>query len=307
MSVIEEFFQDLEARGIPQAQAARELGCSPGLLSQLKTGTYGGDAAKWLEVISNYLERERNRSTILEIPIVETSLLKQIQAACDIAYDETDISVITGPAGCGKSEAFKAYVRKHQDRVYYLEANKATTPHVLVMRLAELLNLSMKGNASDVTNRIWSFLQGRDTLVIIDQADDLSDHSLEYLRQIVFDAGQTGLVLAGLPKLAGQIMNARNDHDQLLSRVGLYLRLPAVETSEMSQILHSVWPLLDQEVEQVFLSKSTLKLRSEYRPSLRRLTKIMKRANKVMVKNRLEQPTAEIVEHAAQYIMNQEM
>jgi DNA transposition AAA+ family ATPase len=307
MTVIQELFEYLDARGITQAQASRELGCSPGLLSSLKTGTYPGDVTKWQEVIANYLERERSRSTILEIPIIETSLLKQVQAACDIAYEEPDIAVITGPAGCGKSEAFKAYVRRHQERVYYLEANKATTPHVLIMRLAELFGLSMKGNASDVTNRIGAFLQGRDTLAIIDQADDLSDHSLEYLRQIVFDAGQIGLVLAGLPKLAGQIMNARNDHDQLLSRVGLYLRLPAVEAAEMSQILRSVWPSIDPEVEQVFLNRATLKLRSEYRPSLRRLTKIMKRANKVMVKNKLALPTAEIVEHSAQYIMNQEM
>lgn len=307
MTLKEKFFEYLEVNGISQSQAAKAMGYSPAVLSAWKTGDYKGRNEDVDRTVESWLEREISRSTILEIPIIETSILKQIESACNIAYEDKDIAVITGYAGCGKTLSLLEFVRRHQDRVYYLEANKATSSHVLIMRLGELFNISLKGNAADVTRRIGTFLQGRDTLVIVDQADDLPDNGLEYLRQIIFDEGKTSLVLAGLPKLAGQIMNARNDHDQLLSRVGLYVRLPAVESLDLSKVIHTVWPAIDEETEEMFIEKSTLKMRAEHRPSLRRLTKIMKRSNRVMYKNKLDLPTTEIVEHAAKYIMNQEM
>jgi len=307
MALKEDFFGYLESHDISQSQAAKALGYSPAVITAYKQGTYAGRVDELEVEITSWLERESTRSTILDIPVLETTLLRQISSACDIAYEEKDIAVIVGYAGCGKSVALREYVRRHQDRVYYLEANKATSRHVLILRLGEMLGVSLKGNAADVTARIGIYLKGRDTLLIVDQADDLSDIALEYLRQIVFDEGQTGLVLAGLPKLAGQIMNARNDHDQLLSRVGLYVRLPALEPEDVSRVLRSVWPSLDDEVEATFVEKSTLRMRAENRPSLRRLAKIMKRANRVMYKNKLNLPTTEIVEHAARYIMNQEL
>jgi DNA transposition AAA+ family ATPase len=307
MALKDDFLVYLESHGISQSQAAKALGYSPAVITAYKQGTYAGRVDKLEADIASWLERELTRSTILDIPILETTLLKQVSSACDIAYEEKDIAVIVGYAGCGKSVALRDYVRRHQDRVYYLEANKATSLHVLIMRLGEMLGLSLKGNAADVTARIGAFLKGRDTLLIVDQADDLPDSALEYLRQIIFDEGQTGLVLVGLTKLAGQIMNARNDHDQLLSRVGLYVRLPALEVEDISRVIRNVWPSLNNEVEKTFVEKSTLRMRAENRPSLRRLTKIMKRANRIMYKNKLDLPTTEIVEHAARFIMNQEL
>ncbi|OHD22791.1 MAG: hypothetical protein A2Y38_20200 [Spirochaetes bacterium GWB1_59_5] len=306
MSIKEQFFQYIETRSISQTQASKALGYSPAVITAYKGDKYEGNVEEVERRMTAWLERETSRGKLLDIPIQETAILKQVAAACDIAYEETDIAVIVGYAGNGKSLALREYVRRH-GFVYYLEANKSTSPHVLIVRLAEVFGLSVKGNAAEITARIATFLAGRDTLVIIDQADDLADCALEWLRQIVYDEGKTGLVLAGIPKLAGQIMNARNDHDQLLSRVGLYVRLPPVETPDMARVVRSVWPTISEEVEASFIACATLVQRSERLPSLRRLTKIMNRVHRVLYKNGLDLPSAEIVEHAARYIMNKDM
>jgi len=303
MSLNEEFFAYLESRGISQNEAAKSIGYSASVLSALRQDKYKGNSDEAWGRIADWLERERSRISLLDTPIVETSVLKRIMGACDIALEEKDIAVIVGYAGNGKTFALEEYVRRHPGTVYYLAAAKYTTQHVLTLRLAETLGLSLKGNAADITARIIAFLASRDALIIIDQADDLSDGALEYLRQVVFDDGRSGLVLAGLPKLSGQIQNARNDHDQLLSRVGLYVRLPSVELDDMRKIVRCVWPAIEEEVEGSLLTESCLRLRSEVRPSLRRLSKIMKRAHRVIHKNKLALPTVEVVKESAQYIM----
>jgi DNA transposition AAA+ family ATPase len=185
--------------------------------------------------------------------------------------------------------------------------NKSTSPHVLIMRLADTFGISSKGNAAEITARIATFLVGRDTLVIIDQADDLADSALEWLRQIIYDEGRTGLVLAGVPKLASQIMNVRNDHDQLLSRIGMYLRLPPVEPEDVLNVVRSIWPELPAEVEQAFVKHSTMVERTTRYLSMRRLNIIMKRIHRVLYRNGIAQPTVDIVEHAAHYAINKDM
>jgi len=303
MNVKEEFFAYLESRGISQNEAARSIGYSASVLSALRQDKYKGNSEEAWGRIADWLERERARFSLLGTPIVETSVLKRIMSACDIALEEKDIAVVVGYAGNGKTFALEEYVKRHPGAVFYLAAAKYTSQHVLTLRLAETLGLSLKGNAADITARIIAYLASRDALVIVDQADDLSDSALEYLRQVVFDDGRTGLVLAGLPKLAGQIQNARNDHDQLLSRVGLYVRLPPVELDDMRKIVRCVWGDIDEEVESALIGESCLRLRSEIRPSLRRLSKIMKRVHRVSQKNKLDLPTVEVVKEAAQYIM----
>lgn len=59
-------------------------------------------------------------------------------------------------------------------------------------------------------------------VVIIDQADYLSDASLELLRCIIVDMAEVGLVLVGMPRLKMKLENLANDHEQLLSWVGTF-------------------------------------------------------------------------------------
>ncbi len=145
MTIIDEFFEYLDAHGWTQAQAARAIGCSAGLISGLKAGKYPGDKEKWEEILRTFLAREQARSTILDIPIFETTLLKQIFSACDIAYEDKDIAVIVGYADAQKRR-ISGVRSPASSRVYYLEANKATSKHVLSHALGEMFGPVAEGN-----------------------------------------------------------------------------------------------------------------------------------------------------------------
>ncbi len=94
-------------------------------------------------------------------------------------------------------------------------------------------------------------------------------------------------------------MNARNDHDQLLSRVGLYVRLPALEIDDISRVLRSVWPTLDDDVEKNVHRKIDAQ-------DARRKPALVAPAHEDHetresrhVQEQARPPTTEIVEHAA--------
>jgi hypothetical protein len=65
-----------------------------------------------------------------------------------------------------------------------------------------------------VSARIVEALRGRDTVIMIDEADYLSVSSLELVRRIINDKAQTGVVLVVLPRLKYKLENLRNDHEE---------------------------------------------------------------------------------------------
>lgn len=293
----------LNVKGISRGQLSMELGYkSKSIASAYISGKYNGDLVEMEKRIKNWLSRQSSRSELLHCPVIPTEIMQMIHSACDIAYDEQDISLITGYAGNGKTTALEQYVKISPNAVYIL-ANKSTSMHVLTQILAESFRLSTKGNGSAITRRIIEYLKTHDVLVIIDQADDLSDKSLEYLRQVVNDEGSSGLVLCGLPRLRNTIVYSHGDHDQLVSRIGLSVELPQVDIGDLEDIVKAVWPNLDRKTVEEFVTNACIRNRTDIRPSHRRLDKIMKRTNRVMLKNRASVPTVEMVKEASKYIL----
>jgi DNA transposition AAA+ family ATPase len=137
-------------------------------------------------------------------------------------------------------------------------------------------------------------LKGRDTVLIVDQADYLSDASLELLRCIIVDMAEVGLVLVGLPGLKMQLENLRNDHEQLLSRVGTFLKVSRMRTEDAANIVKSVWQSASQEVITA-LTKSA-------NGSVRTLVKLIGHVHRIMAINRLEAPTYEAVSDACELV-----
>jgi hypothetical protein len=73
--------------------------------------------------------------------------------------------------------------------------------------------------------------------MLIDEADYLSDGSLELVRRVINDKAQTGVVLAGLPRLKYKLENLRNDHQQLTSRVGVFLEVKRMGKPDAVKII----------------------------------------------------------------------
>ena len=138
-------------------------------------------------------------------------------------------------------------------------------------------------------------LAERDSLVILDEADYLKADALEFVRRLVYDLGESGLVLIGLPRLKGMIQNLRNDHRQLESRIGIFLQLEGLTKPDASLIAKSVWE--DCPADVISTVYGTAK------SDVRQFTKILERLQNTMTQNNLELPTVEAAELASTLVL----
>jgi DNA transposition AAA+ family ATPase len=145
---------------------------------------------------------------------VETTATAQIRKAIALAHDEADIAVIVGDAGTGKTTAIRQYEAESHS-AFIVEVDPSFTKNVLVAEIARAIGVESKGNSTVVISRIVEVLRERDSVLIIDEADYLSDTCLELLRRVINDKAATGVVLVGFPRLEYKLRNLRNDHEQL--------------------------------------------------------------------------------------------
>jgi DNA transposition AAA+ family ATPase len=153
----------------------------------------------------------------------------------------------------------------------------------------------MKVAFNTLVKNVSDMLFERDMVVILDEADYLRADALEFTRRLVYDLGQSGLVLIGLPRLKYQIQNLRNDHRQLESRIGVYLPLAGLTRADAGAIAGSVWPHIDKKIVDAIYAVS--------KTDVRQFTKIIERMQGTMAINRVAEPDVEIVETAASLVM----
>ena len=118
---------------------------------------------------------------------------------------------------------------------------------------------------------------------------------MEFVRRLVYDLGESGLVLIGLPRLKGMIQNLRNDHRQLESRIGIFLQLEGLTKPDASLIAKSVWE--DCPADVISTVYGTAK------NDVRQFTKILERLQNTMTQNNLDVPTVEAAELASTLVL----
>jgi DNA transposition AAA+ family ATPase len=282
------------ARRISQSKAAQALGYSSGVVSAYKSRTYQGNVKAFEAAVEAWLKREARRIAKIDVPVAETTALDSVRKAAAMAQDEADIAVIIGDSGTGKTTALHAYAAESHSAIL-IEVDSSFTKNVLMEEIARALGLETKGSLTAIASRIVEALKGRDTVIMVDEADYLSDGSLELLRRVINDKARTGVVLAGLPRLKYKLENLRNDHQQLTSRVGVLLEVKRLSKADAAKVVGGVWRSLTKETMDAFVKLAN--------GSVRTLVKLMGRVHQVMGINRIETPDAEVVAAAGEMLM----
>jgi len=283
-----------EGKRISQAKAAQALGYSSGVISAYKGKTYNGDVKTLEKKIDAWLKREARRLDRLDVPVAETTTLEKMRRAITIAQDEADIAVIIGDAGTGKTTALRQYERESHSALL-IEVDPSFSQITLMNEIARALGVEAKGGQNAVVERVIEALTGRDAVLIIDEADYLSDSALELVRRIVNDKSKTGVVLVGLPHLEFKIRNLRNDHQQLQSRIGVLVKLGKLKKSDAEKIIAGVWKDVPKDTMDAFIQTAN--------GSTRTLVKLMGRVHQIMGLNRADAPDAEIIAEAGELLM----
>jgi DNA transposition AAA+ family ATPase len=282
------------SRRISQSKAAQAMGYSAGVISAYKNHAYNGNVKVLEERMEAWLKREARRLTRIDVPVTETTAMEQVRRAIAVAQDEADIAVIIGEAGTGKTTALRQYA-KESFSALLVDVDPSFSKVVLMSAIARALGVEDKGGMNAVIDRVIDALKDRDAVLIIDEADYLSEGSLELVRRIINDKAGTGVVLVGLPTLEYKLRNLRNNLEQIISRVGVMVKLDKLKKNDAEKILSGVWPDLPRETVDAFFKGAG--------GSTRTLVKLMGRSHQLTEMNRLEKPTTETVANAAELLM----
>ena len=192
----------LREGGLAQAAAAGEIGISGATLSQWLKGVYAGDneavAAKvgrWLDARA---EHSRLEATLPAGPEwAETPTARRVLGALWYAQLASDIAVVYGGAGLGKTTATKRYAGIKPGVWVATMSPSAYTLHSCLERAAAAVGLrSAHGRAARIEADLADRLEGARGLLVVDEAQHLSVQALEGLRSL-HDATATGLALVG--------------------------------------------------------------------------------------------------------------
>lgn len=242
--------QELAESGLSQIKAAREAGISPAALSQWLQGKYAGNSESVAETLQMWLDTRRTRkATTATLPpaptYLDTPTGRKILSVLSFVQLASDMGVIVGPAGTGKTTTETHYAQTHSNAWVVCMSPDCAGVVPALEEIAFALGMrDLPGGAARLRREIVARLRGTAGLLIIDEAQHLSTKALEELRTIydrTCEAAPTGvgLVLCGNETVYGRLTGGkRAEHfAQLFSRIGKRLKVSSPTAGDVGAIM----------------------------------------------------------------------
>lgn len=255
---IRELFNDLVAReGKPLSQLAPETGVPYGTLHAWSTAKYQGNNERIARQISAYMTtraaRERARATMRAAPpFVMTKTASRIWEVLEFAQSMPDMVLISADAGVGKTWATEAFAAGGSN-VWKMTAEPAlATVSGLLDQLARTLRIDWQFRAMSMSHSIQARLKGTKGLLIVDEAQFLTQIQREQLRSTVHDGAGIGVALVGNEELRAQFSRERmtGKNAQLFSRIGVRFARAKPLKEDVAMLLNA-WGLQDEKAREM--------------------------------------------------------
>lgn len=210
-----------------QSAISKELGLSTGTLSQFLSGNYTGSNEEVARKVSQFLELERQR----QCRTPPSSFTREIRNT-QLVYSDLNylritnrISLIIGAAGSGKTTALKHYANENNGVVYVQADVTKSSPRAALNLIVKAMGSKKCGTSSEMLDTLIDELKDTNRLIIIDEAQHLTEGSFDTLRALNDSAG-VGLVYAGTPDILNRMYGRHEaDFDQVHSRIGYICKL----------------------------------------------------------------------------------
>ncbi|MBF0293248.1 MAG: AAA family ATPase [Nitrospinae bacterium] len=251
---------ELERRNLSQNKAAQEIGISATALSQYLDGKYLGDKSnverrlnRWLE---EYRQRENLNGGIRQAPRwVETPTGKRILNKLTQAHYTPTMTVIYGGAGLGKTSSIMRY-KETNNNVWVVTATPASANisafFEKISMVVGVKDVSYRSNSvARVEAAINRHLEGRAGLLIVDEAQALTEKALEGVRSIYDAHTKLGLALAGNDRVYSRMTGGSRTavFAQLFSRIGVQMDLRTVTPGDVRALALAFGIAGDAEIE----------------------------------------------------------
>ncbi|HIA1614825.1 TPA: AAA family ATPase [Salmonella enterica] len=216
-----------ERNNYSQNELALKIDRSPAVINQFLQGKYKGNKEDVAARIREFVETEEARfNARFKAPsFVETDSTKEAEKLINFAMKYRTICVLTADSGLGKSTILREYRAGRTDTIL-IEVTSGFTPRALMKALLTELkpDASKSASTAELMKECISGLNATPRLILVDEAELLPYQALEALRRL-YDMVETGVVLAGLPRLTDNLVGADGEHVQLYSRIAQYLDL----------------------------------------------------------------------------------
>ncbi len=238
MDIRSQFKDFIEEKGYSLTAVSKATSLSKTVLSLWMNGCYKGKNERITDVISNFIQREKEKVTVEDIPIVETSIFKYIFEIGRLCHTKGKIGVCVGKAGLGKTVAVKSYTKQFIDSIL-IESDSGYTSKSLLLEIHKRLGLSGKGSVYKLMEDVINKLHHSGRLLIIDEAENLPYRALEITRRI-HDKTGIGILLVGRNILFANLKGFNNEYEQLYSRVKYHKLLDNLSKNDIEKILESI-------------------------------------------------------------------
>lgn len=213
--------------GMSWPQIAPKIGVAAGTLSQFPTGAYKGDMRKIAEAVHRYRQKLVAQAEIaITMPdppaFFETPTTRQMKTMLTIAQRGRMIVIASGP-GTSKTRACVDYQAGGSN--VWIATMMPSTAGLAAMQyqLLEALGADLdqrKGTPVALTARIKGLIVNTGGLLIVDEAQHLTEKSLEELRSL-HDATGIGIALVGNEEVLTRLTlgNRKDAFARLASRI----------------------------------------------------------------------------------------
>lgn len=227
-AVLRKRIANLLAQGRSQNELSKLIGISSSALSQWMAGKYKGNNRDLEAKVKKWLDSQaagkhyRHTHVLLEDPAYQqTPTGKRVWDALEMSQMLKCLVLVYGAAGSGKTVTCEKY-REERPNVWMFTPTKATSSvGALLMLMCDKLAISSPGSNNYSRQRaILRKLKGSDGLVVIDEAQQLHQGALDFLRQLQ-DEAKIGMVWCGNEPLYTQMTGGRRApaFAQIFSRI----------------------------------------------------------------------------------------
>ena len=222
-----------------QNAAAKSLrGVSATTVSQILNGNWELISDEMWRTVANQTGYDPRRWSV-----VETEGYTRMTQVLTDAQQHSLVMAVVGDAGCGKSQAIKAYAEQHRG-VIALSCSEYWNRKEFLSELLQSLGTEPGGStvADMVREAIRQLKRREGVLIILDEADKLSDQVLHFFITIYNKLEDTvGIVLCATQYLKKRIergvVNNRKGYKEIYSRIGRkFIPMPVVNDTDIKGV-----------------------------------------------------------------------
>ena len=182
--------------------------------------------------------------SVTQLEIIRTEDMERVWGMCRLCYadgnpDRTEMGVLTGEPGTGKTLALNEYRKRHNSRAVIITCDATSTKKSVLVDTAEALNIGMTGTAATLMRRIVKHLQRTRKLLIYDEADLIKNPVVFETIRAIHDKSKAGVLFCGNHVLAERILfyaEERSELARLRDRIGYTEKLEGITWGEVREL-----------------------------------------------------------------------